>query len=61
MAEIVNLRRARKAKARVAKDADAANNRAQHGVAKKIRVLGGARAKKDASTLSGHRLRDDKN
>jgi len=61
MAEIVNLRRARKAKVSVAKDTDAANKRAQHGVAKKVRALGEARAKKDADRLSAHRLRDDKN
>lgn len=61
MAEIVNLRRARKAKIRVAKETHAANNRAQHGVAKKVRALGDARAKKDADRLSAHRLNDDKN
>ena len=61
MAEIVNLRRARKAKARASKEIDAANNRTQHGVAKKVRALGDARAKKDADRLSAHRLRDDKN
>ena len=45
----------------VAKDADAANNRAQYGVAKKIRALSEARTKKNADRLSAHRLNDDKN
>ncbi len=58
MAEIVNLRRARKAKVRVADEEEAANNRAQHGVSKKLRTLNNARAEKDAGQLAAHRLND---
>jgi len=43
MAEIVNLRRARKAKARTSKETEAAGNRAKHGVAKSLRDLAKAR------------------
>ncbi|HEY5239368.1 MAG TPA: DUF4169 family protein [Rhizomicrobium sp.] len=56
MAEIVNLRRARKAKSRVAKETDAANNRAQHGVAKKVRALQKAKAEKSKQLIDAHRL-----
>jgi hypothetical protein len=39
MSEIVNLRRARKAKARSEKEKTAADNRVKHGVAKSVRAL----------------------
>jgi len=58
MAEIVNLRRARKAKTRAADEVEAANNRAQHGVSEKLRTLNKARAEKDAGQLAAHRLND---
>lgn len=60
MSEIVNLRRARKEKARGVKEKDAANNRTQHGVAKSARDLGQARAEKSARDLDAHKLKDDK-
>lgn len=54
MSEIVNLKRARKAKARHAKDVVAEANRAKHGVSKskhnlaKVRI---AKAKRDVDAL----------
>ena len=58
MAEIVNLRRARKAKARDAKQAEAGANRVKHGVAKSVRDLAEARKEKDAAKVDAHRLDD---
>jgi hypothetical protein len=46
MAEIVNLRRARKAKARATEAAEADANRVKHGVAKKVRDLAHAQNEK---------------
>jgi hypothetical protein len=60
MAEIVNLRRARKAKARSEKAAAAAANRVKHGVAKNLRVLAKARGEKAKHDIDAHRLDDDK-
>ena len=60
MAELINLRRARKAKARAEKDEKAQANRVAHGVAKPVRKLAEARAEKEAQALSGHRLEPDK-
>ena len=59
MAEIVNLRRARKTKQRAsdAKQADA--NRASHGVAKSVKALAKARAEKEKRAVDAHRLTDD--
>jgi hypothetical protein len=51
MAEIVNLRRARKAKARDDKAREADTNRTKHGIAKPARDLAkvrNAKAKRDA-------------
>lgn len=56
MAEIVNLRRARKAKARDAKAAEADANRTKHGIAKPVRDLAKARAEKDKATADAHEL-----
>ncbi len=58
-AEIVNLRRARKGKARDAKAAEADANRIKHGVAKPVRALAKARAEKDAKTVDAHKLDND--
>jgi hypothetical protein len=58
MAKIVNLRRVRKAKARVTKETDAANNRAQHGVAKTVRNLQKAKVEKDKHHIDAHRLNE---
>jgi hypothetical protein len=60
MAEIVNLKRAKKAKARAAAEADAAANRAHHGTPKAARDLAQARREKDAEKIDAHRLTDDK-
>ena len=56
MAEIVNLRRARKAKARSDKAAEADANRVKHGVAKDVRDLAKARADKDKRAADAHKL-----
>ena len=56
MAEIVNLNRARKAKAKGEKEKTAAANRVLHGTPKAVRNLSEARKDKADSTLSGHKL-----
>ena len=56
MAELINLRRARKAKARVEKDKTAQDNRVAHGTPKVLRKLGEARKEQAAGRLSGHKL-----
>lgn len=56
MAEIINLRRARKAKARTEKDAAADANRVKHGTPKALRNLAETRREQAAERLSGHRL-----
>ena len=60
MADIVNLRRARKEKARNAKAAQAAENRLLHGTPKEVRELTKARSKKADTALEAHRLRSPK-
>jgi hypothetical protein len=60
MAELINLRRARKARARAEKDKQAEANRVAHGVAKPVRKLAEARTEKEAQKLSAHRLEPDK-
>lgn len=55
MAEIVNLRTARKQKARAEARATAAENAARHGQSKAERTLQAAKAEKAARTLDGHR------
>ena len=59
MADIVNLRRARKAKARSEKEAEAEANRAKHGTAKPVRDLARARGEKAKHDVDAHRLTDD--
>ena len=61
MAEIVNLRRVRKQKARKTKDEAAEANRIQHGVAKPARDLAKARAEKAARDIEAHKLTDEHN
>jgi hypothetical protein len=56
MAEIVNLNRARKARARRQKDKTAEANRVAHGTPKALRNLGEARKDKADQALSGHKL-----
>jgi len=55
MADIVNLRRARKAKAKDEKSKAADANRVLHGTPKPVRDLAKARADKEARDLEGHK------
>ena len=59
MAEIVNLRRARKAKARDAKASEADANRTKHGIAKPLRELAKARKEKEKHAADAHKLDSD--
>jgi hypothetical protein len=59
MADIVNLKRARKAKARGEKEAAAAANRTKHGIAKPVRDLARARQEKTKHEIDAHKLNDD--
>ena len=63
MAEIINLRRARKGKARAEKEKSAEANRLLHGTPKQLRNLAEARKDKADEALSGHKLEkpEDKN
>ena len=56
-AEVVNLRRVRKATARVEREAEAAANRARHGRTKGERAVQGLEARRAARSLDGA-LRD---
>jgi hypothetical protein len=60
MNEIVNLRRARKAKARYQAEEAAASNRARFGTPKPTRDLTKARLEKAAQTLDSHQLEGGK-
>jgi hypothetical protein len=62
MAEIVNLRRARKGKARAEKEKAAETNRAVHGVTKPVKKLAEARTAKEKRDFAAHKLEpgDDK-
>ena len=60
MAELINLRRARKAKAKAEKSRTADANRAAHGIAKPVRKLAEARAEKAQQALAAHKLEPDK-
>ena len=55
MAEIVNLRQARKAKARAGKEADAAANRAKFGRTKAEKQAEAAKAALADKALDGHK------
>jgi hypothetical protein len=59
MANIVNLKRVRKAKARSEKKAAAEGNRAKHGMAKPVRDLAKARDEKNKHDIDAHKLTDD--
>ena len=56
MGDVVNLRQVRKAKARVEKDAQAAENRARHGQTKHERTLNKALDRLGGKRLDGHKL-----
>ena len=60
MVDPINLRRARKAKAKAEKTKAADDNRVAHGIAKPARKLAEARAEKARQTLAGHKLEPDK-
>jgi Domain of unknown function (DUF4169) len=59
MGEIVNLRRARKNKARTAKDTEAAANRAKFGTPKTERDRRAAEADLSARQLDGHKREEE--
>ena len=59
MAEIINLRRARKARAKADKDKAAEANRLLHGTPKTVRNLAEARKNKADQALSSHRLENE--
>jgi hypothetical protein len=59
MAEVVNLRTARKQKARAEARAEAAANAARHGQSKADRSLQTARTERAARDLDAHRLDRD--
>ena len=60
MADIVNLNRERKARAKAAAEKTAANNRVKHGTPKALRKLSEADRKKAAAQIEAARLDDDK-
>jgi hypothetical protein len=55
MADIVNLRRAKKAKARAAKEKEAEANRATFGTPKPLRELAKARREKERRHVDAHK------
>ena len=59
MAEILNLRRARKTRAKAEKEKAAKANRVKHGMPKALRDLGKARSELSARRLENSRLDDD--
>lgn len=59
MAEIVNLNRARKAKAKAEAEKTAENNRVKHGTPKHLRKKGNAERKRSNAELEGKRLDDN--
>ena len=59
MSEIVNLKRARKGKARAAAEAEAAQNRLTHGRSKVEKELAKAEHKNAQRRLDGHKRDDD--
>lgn len=59
MAEIVNLRRARKSKARGEREKAAEANRVHHGTPKRIRDAAKVDSDNAARTLDSHRLKHD--
>ena len=58
MSDIVNLRQARKQKARRAKEVVSEANRAKHSVSKSAHQRAKLVARKGAHDLEGHRLED---
>jgi hypothetical protein len=60
MAEIVNLKRAKKTKARRAADETAAVNRAHYGASRAAKKLAKLQSEKDAAALNAHKLGDER-
>jgi len=60
MGEIVNLRRAKKQKARAAKEKDASLNRVRFGTPKSEEKVTLARSEKERTDLEGKKLDPDK-
>jgi hypothetical protein len=60
MAELINLRQVRKAKAKAQKEKAAETNRILHGTPKVLRNLEKALKDKADQGLTGHRLENDK-
>jgi hypothetical protein len=60
MAELINLRRARKAKDKSEKEKTAEANRVLHGTPKTLRNLQKARKNKADQSLTGHKLEKDR-
>jgi hypothetical protein len=60
MADLINLRRARKARAKAENDKRAEANRVLHGTPKAARKLAEARGEKADRALSGHKLEPGK-
>ena len=60
MAEIVNLNRARKAKAKAQAEKTAANNRVKHGTPKALRKLSKAEREKAEAEIAAKQLDDEK-
>jgi hypothetical protein len=56
MAEIVNLRRARKSKARDEREKAAAANRLQHGTSKSVRDAAKANNEKAVRIIESHKI-----
>jgi hypothetical protein len=59
MGEVVNLNRARKARARAEAEKTAANNRVKHGTPKHLRKKGDAERKRTDAEIDGKRLDDE--
>ncbi len=58
MGEIVNLKRAKKAKARTEKEIEAAGNRVKFGAPKPLRKLAKARVEKEMRDIDAHKKDD---
>jgi hypothetical protein len=61
MGDVVNLNRARKAKARAAAEKTAENNRIKHGTPKHLRKKGDAERKRADAEIEGKRLDGETN
>jgi hypothetical protein len=59
MGEVVNLNRARKARAKAEAEKTAENNRVKHGTPKALRKQGEAERKKAERDIEGKRIEDD--